>query len=96
VTATKQKKRTRKAVLQTSADVPSLPSAAANYLLEKINPEDLEKLWLGLRECAKAADRPTALGIWANGTISGADCQAVVTAFITHAGFVLHFTAKGT
>ena len=96
MTATKRKKRTAKAGLQTSANVPSLPSAAANYLLEKINPEDIEKLWNGLRDCAKAADRPTTLGPWASGTILGADCQAAVIAYTTLSGFVLRFIAKNT
>ena len=91
----KPRKRTKKAASQTSADVPSLPSAAANYLLEKINPVDVWKLWHGLRDCAKAATRPTTLGLWANGTISGVDCWADVIAYTTQDGFVLHFIAKG-
>jgi hypothetical protein len=92
----KLRKRIKKAALQTQSTVPSLPSAVANYLLERINNEDMMKLWDGLVECAKAADRPTTLGPWASGIISGPACQAVVTAYTTRYGFVLTFTAKGT
>jgi hypothetical protein len=92
----KLKKHTKKAGLPTKNDVPSSPLAATNYLLDRINAIDMMKLWEGLKDCAKAADRPTTLGGWASGTISGPECQAAVIAYTMPDGFVLRFIVKGT
>jgi hypothetical protein len=67
-----------------------------NYWLEKINPEDIARLWMQLEACAKGVLPRTTWVQWVNGTIDRAALRVDVTACTTQGGFVLSFTVSDT
>lgn len=95
MTARKPRKRTAKGDLPIFANAVSseegLTEWNMNFYTERISPDDIVKLWLHLRESARAALPRTTWVQWASGTISKGELQAGVTACITQGGFALHF-----
>jgi hypothetical protein len=74
----------------------ALTGRAMNYWLEKINPEDIARLWMQLEACAKGVLPRTTWVQWVNGTIDRAALRVDVTACTTQGGFVLSFTVSDT
>lgn len=94
----KQKKRTKKADLQTKRDVPSLAErqmeGSMSYWLARINPAVIESLWKRLEGCAKDVPSLTTWALSESGTTSKGASQVDATASITPDGCALTFTVK--
>lgn len=96
----KRERLTKVGILQINASGVSsaegLTERSMNFWLEKISPEDTTRLWMHLRESAKAALPRTTWVQWVNGTIERAGLRLDVTACTTQGGFVLSFTVNDT
>lgn len=93
----KQKKHMRKGGLRMRASGVSsegdLTALSMNSWLDRINPEDIERLWMQLGDNARDALPRTTWVQWANGTIERAALRLDVTACTIQGGFALIFTA---
>jgi hypothetical protein len=71
-----------------------LTEHSMNYWLDRINPEDIGRLWTQLERCAKAVLPRTTWVQWVNGIIEREALRLDVTACTTQCGFALHFTVR--